>query len=372
MRDPRTVNPPYGLVAVGGGLTGLLVLFTPFAGSVSPLAVIPAILVFMLTAAIGAAEREPRSTRLWAFAIGAVVTVPVAVAVSLLAEPALSLIGVAPYAVAGVVEEAVKAGAVWYLARRWRVIDSAIDGVVYGILVAGGFAFTENILYFSAAHGGDLLVETFVVRGLVLPFAHPLFTAASGAAIGWLVGRSRAGTSRWFDTAVVTAGYAVGAFAHGAWNLLSVGETWWYIPVYLVALIALVVGARHARTVQRRRLRRILDSATELVSSDDVSIITEERSRYLVRWRLAKERRKAFDIWVWLWGSVQSTTQMAHVSAEAASWLNQWRDIEQEFPGEAIQATTRQDDDLEHSQAVPAAEDPGDGFSRDADSFPPR
>ena len=59
-------------------------------------------------------------------------------------------------------------------------------------LVGVGFAMTENILYFGRAFidgiAGSGAVEaglissvaTFVVRGILSPFAHPLFTAMIG------------------------------------------------------------------------------------------------------------------------------------------------------------------------------------------------
>ena len=68
-------------------------------------------------------------------------------------------------------------GLLWW---RRREFDGVIDGIVYAELVAAGFAFTENILYFGRAfvpgglaseQGGVLIV--FVLRGLLSPFAHP-------------------------------------------------------------------------------------------------------------------------------------------------------------------------------------------------------
>jgi RsiW-degrading membrane proteinase PrsW (M82 family) len=58
--------------------------------------------------------------------------------------------------------------------------DGPVDGIVYAAWVAGGFAFTENILYF----GGELLdsssplavAQVFLIRGLMSPFAHIMFT----------------------------------------------------------------------------------------------------------------------------------------------------------------------------------------------------
>ena len=54
--------------------------------------------------------------------------------------------------IAPIVEEAVKgAFVVGLLLFRRREFDGIVDGIVYAGLVAAGFAFTENILYFGRA-----------------------------------------------------------------------------------------------------------------------------------------------------------------------------------------------------------------------------
>jgi RsiW-degrading membrane proteinase PrsW (M82 family) len=324
MRDPRTVKAPYIIVTIGGIVTSVVVFLTSNALLVTPLAIIAAFLIFMLVIAIEGSRERHMPSRFWAFAVGAVVTIPVAIMVSILVEPVLGYMGIAPYAVAGVVEEAVKAAALWYLACRWRHINSALDGLIYGTIIAGGFAFTENILYLSSAYDNDLLVETFVVRGLVLTFAHPLFSAASGAGIGWLMGRSRSQSGRWFDSAIVTLGYTVGAFGHGLWNLLSVKESWLYIPIYFSALVFLVIIARNARQHQNRVRANIVEVASNYISAEEKKIILDEKVRNEKRKNLDKKQEKALDIWIWLWTRAAKPSQIIAVSVEADNWHRQW------------------------------------------------
>ena len=79
-----------------------------------------------------------------------------------------------------------------YLLRR-REFDGIIDGIVYAGLIGAGFAFSENILYLGQAYneyGGEGLTSTFVVRGLMGPFGHPLFTSLTGIGIGIAVDRA--------------------------------------------------------------------------------------------------------------------------------------------------------------------------------------
>ena len=82
-----------------------------------------------------------------------------------------------------------------------------LDGIVYAGMVGIGFAFTENILYLAAAYNGtdgigpggtEALTATFVVRCLISPFAHPLFTTFIGIGVGLAVNaRSRAARLLW-------------------------------------------------------------------------------------------------------------------------------------------------------------------------------
>ena len=85
------------------------------------------------------------------------------------------------------VEEIAKA-AVLYAIYRWRrhEFDGVLDGIVYAGMVGLGFAFTENVLYYgrTALEGGDVLAATFFVRGVMAPFAHPLFTSLTGLGLG--------------------------------------------------------------------------------------------------------------------------------------------------------------------------------------------
>ena len=76
---------------------------------------------------------------------------------------------------------------IFWAARKH--FDGPVDGLVYAAWVAGGFAFTENILYF----GSELLDSggftgsvglIFLIRGIMSPFAHVMFTACTGIALG--------------------------------------------------------------------------------------------------------------------------------------------------------------------------------------------
>ena len=145
-------------------------------------------------------EPEPPRTLLFAFLWGACVAAlsaliinssAVLVADAVLGQGSGDVLGAS--VIAPIVEEGVKgAFVVGLLIFRRREFDGIVDGIVYAGLVGAGFAFTENILYMGRAFaesgglvgqdGGVLAV--LILRGVLSPFAHPLFTSMIGIGCG--------------------------------------------------------------------------------------------------------------------------------------------------------------------------------------------
>jgi RsiW-degrading membrane proteinase PrsW (M82 family) len=131
-----------------------------------------------------------------------------------LSQPSLpGLVGV------GLIEEGVKLAALWLLARRlprYRVRD----GVVLGAAVGFGFAALESAGYaFNALVTSDglsllNLVETEVLRGILAPVGHGLWTAILG---GVLFGAAAGGGRLRLGWSVVGV-YLVVAGLHGWWD----------------------------------------------------------------------------------------------------------------------------------------------------------
>jgi RsiW-degrading membrane proteinase PrsW (M82 family) len=93
------------------------------------------------------------------------------------------------YAGAALIEEAVKLGALMYVLRRHTRIRGPRAGLVLGATLGFGFAALESAGHaFEAAvslQGVDLrtLLETEVLRGVLTPFGHGLWTAVTGAVL---------------------------------------------------------------------------------------------------------------------------------------------------------------------------------------------
>lgn len=120
---------------------------------------------------------------------------------------------------APVVEELAKGAGVLLVFWLNRAhFDGPIDGIVYGGMVGAGFAFTENILYFGSSYAqtgepGDL-ASVFVLRGLFSPFAHVMFTAWTGFALGLCAVRGN--RRRW--PLYLAMGLLPAMFGHFLWN----------------------------------------------------------------------------------------------------------------------------------------------------------
>ncbi len=161
---------------------------------------------------------------------------------------------------APVVEEAFKGvflvGLLWL---RRREFDGVVDGIVYAGLVAAGFAFTENILYFGRAFATDGLVGeggsvvvVFMIRGVLSPFAHPVFTTMTGIALG-LAARRRNPAG---GVLLPLFGYLAAVALHALWNA-SAGLG--LLPAFYSVIMVPLFGALIALVVwQRRREQRVV------------------------------------------------------------------------------------------------------------------
>ncbi len=116
---------------------------------------------------------------------------------------------------APLVEEAFKglgvAGVFFFLRREF---DGIVDGIIYATFIALGFATVENVLYYGRAASEGVLGLTFVMRGVLLPWGHPVYTSMIG--IGF--GMARETEKPWVRVVAPVAGYIAAVALHGMWN----------------------------------------------------------------------------------------------------------------------------------------------------------
>ena len=128
---------------------------------------------------------------------------------------------------APVVEEFAKSlGLLLLLLLARKHFDGPVDGVVFAFTIAGGFAFTENILYFGRAIAESAspatgLAQVFLLRGVMSPFAHAIFTGTTGLIMGFAARRWHAGAS----VLAFFVGLIPAMLLHNRWN--SMGADSW-------------------------------------------------------------------------------------------------------------------------------------------------
>lgn len=203
-------------------------------------------------------ESEPLRYLVFAFGWGALVAASVSLFLNVGSMALLQAFSpdgqiVTLVVVAPIVEESSKIIAV-VLIWRWArdEFDGVIDGIVYAGLSAAGFAFVENIVYLGQAFqesGNEGLVAVLLVRGLMGPFAHPLFTCAAGAAIG-LVAHSRSAVAR---LVVPLLGLAAAIGMHALWNMSAVLGLDGYVERYLSLQLPLFAAGVAFALWSRRR-----------------------------------------------------------------------------------------------------------------------
>ncbi|HSH40096.1 MAG TPA: PrsW family intramembrane metalloprotease, partial [Chthoniobacterales bacterium] len=238
------------------GLVGLLV------GMV--MAVLPLPIYMLLALWIDRFEKEPVWMLVAAFLWGATVSVffafilntafgvAAASVVGTHADMATSVLS-APF-----VEELAKGFAlfIFYLWKRDE-FDNVLDGIIYAAMVGLGFAMTENILYYGnalASGGLGASIGSFIIRGVVSPFAHPLFTSMTGIGLG-LARQARAGSPMKFFGPVV--GLSLAMFLHFLWNFSASFGAMFFLA-YVVIMVPAFFGLITLVVISLRKEGRII------------------------------------------------------------------------------------------------------------------
>jgi RsiW-degrading membrane proteinase PrsW (M82 family) len=215
-----------------------------------------AIAILFALAWVWAFHREDRFERepVWmvgiAFLLGVVAFVPAyylegwLLPNSVDPEDSLAVRFLAVFLVVGPVEEVCKFAAV----RSWLYshadFDEPMDGIVYAVTAATGFAFAEN-LYFMQD-----MPEVIWVRGPGATLAHILFAGFWGGALGWSKPMANRGAAR----RVVAAGLLAGILTHGLFDLIYFCvDRELPATVARVALAALLIASFLALRFQMRR-----------------------------------------------------------------------------------------------------------------------
>jgi protease PrsW len=300
-RLPRWLSVPIVCCAPLVVLAIVILAFTETLAVAAGL--VPLAIVLPVIAWLDRIEPEPRASRvhamLWGASVAIVVALTVNTLVQVIAGDVAAMVISAP-----LVEEAMKALGVMWAVRR-NEVDGVSDGIVYAAWVAVGFAVVEDMSYFAIASVDGSLAPVFVVRAILTPFAHPLFTFWSGLAIGRAVrnGRSVWRTAWW--------GYALAVVCHVAWNgSLSIGQITTDIDddievavilitfgLFVVLFVAVAIALIKLRGNERRRFVAAVPGLVLRyhVAPDEALVFADWTRMRRHRRRLPRPARRDFD-----------------------------------------------------------------------------
>ncbi len=145
----------------------------------------------------------------------------------------------------GINEETWKFLVTLRLVRKLPQFDEPIDGMIYAMTVALGFAAIENIEYIVRYGPGVLLTRSFLSVPLHL---------ACGAIWGYGLARARfiSKHKRYFTTALPYL--LTGAAIHGAFDFFVFLRTWTMVLVYPLVLIIVLYSNRKLRYLRSQYL----------------------------------------------------------------------------------------------------------------------
>ena len=294
-RLPSWLSVP---VLVFGILTVPIVLFLTFSAPLAiVLGLVPLIIVLPVLAWLDRVEPEPRSSRIHAVLWGATVAGVISGIVNTIVAGTVGETAAAVIS-APLIEEATKGlGILWAVKRR--EVDSVIDGIVYAGWVALGFAVVEDFLYFVNAAADGFLIEIFVLRALLTPFAHPLFTSWIGLAVGLSVAKRQPIALH------LIWGFGLAAASHAAWNgSLSYAEQSGNDAAFAIAALCFVglfaAAVITVFVIRKRQQRRFVQAAPMLaqrygVTPAEAHMFSDWRRMLSSRRDLPRGSRPGFD-----------------------------------------------------------------------------
>jgi hypothetical protein len=211
--------------------------------------------------------------------------------------------------------------------------------VIYAAMVGLGFAMMENVQYYggAVAEGHDSSVMTFAIRGMMAPFAHPLFTSLFGIGLGYTREKMRSARRYWAPP----VGLAGAVVLHALWNLATTRDAW-FVALYFAVMVPVFVGilvlvylslVREGRVIRQHLASLVDDGVIQPHELDRLCVVRHRlrasyrawRSGGMQSWRRRRElHRVASELAFHRWRVGRGLTQGERADAEReAAYLAQ-------------------------------------------------
>lgn len=180
-------------------------------------------------------DKEPWHLLLRIFLMGALSVVPVVLAQKILLSinifSGLLSVAYTAFIVAGLTEEFFKRSAVIYGVYDDFNFDEKLDGIVYSVFSALGFATVENIMYVIFRYTGNYYVG--IMRGLLSVPGHMLF----GITMGYYLSLSKYTEDTELKSYYYRMSLVIPAILHGLFNFILMAQ----VPILMTVFIPYVV-----------------------------------------------------------------------------------------------------------------------------------
>lgn len=230
---------------------------------------------------------------------------------------------------APIVEESFKALGLFILFfAKKDEFDGVVDGFVYAGMIGLGFAMTENFQYYgkviySGGLGSEDFGQIYLLRGMLAPYSHPLFTSMTGMGLG----AARQSKSLAVKIIAPIVGFLLAVFLHGLWNFsamlagsLSGFLTIYFVlmvPIFMVTLVIILFALRREGRVVREHL--LCDLQRGMFSQEEYNRLCSIRGRMGASMRALS--RGGFGVWRARMQYNQAASELAFHRSRAARGL---------------------------------------------------
>jgi protease PrsW len=197
---------------------------------------------------------EPKKFIFFTFVAGMAVVIPIVLPLEKLVQAQAEMVGYVSEGLLvlflwALIEESFKFAAAYAAALHWRVFDEPMDGVIYMITAALGFAAVENTLFFITPLAAGEITQTIVtgdLRFVGATLLHVLSSATIGLCLAFAFSKSAK-----FKIKAAILGVVLATTLHTAFNFFILnqggGATFFIFLVLWFGIVALLLFAERVK-----------------------------------------------------------------------------------------------------------------------------